>query len=310
MRAFPILLAASACLLAGCAAVPAVQPSRTAMTTSERPPSPAATTSPPPVRSPSPTAKPAVLSPSDLAAFRREFGPDAAVAAVPLDGSEPAAAPLRGDPYAWSTIKVVIVAQTLMDAGGPGGLSRSERELIRRALSASDNEAAAQLHEQIMARHGGLLGAAREMERLLRRAGDDQTVISTRSRAGFSTYGQTLWQPREQVRFLAALARGCLLDPAATDYLIGELGHVVPDQRWGLGLVAAPSFKGGWGPDPDGRYLVRQLGLVRAGGGQAAVAIAVRPADGSFETGKAELGRMATWLTDRVGSVPAAEPCR
>ena len=40
-------------------------------------------------------------------------------------------------------------------------------------------------------------------------------------------------------------------------------------------------LKGGWGPDPDGRHLVRQMGIA----GPLAVALAAIPADGSFESG-------------------------
>ena len=74
---------------------------------------------------------------------------------------------------------------------------------------------------------------------------------------------------------------------------------VVPDQRWGLGVLGEDvELKGGWGPDPDGRHLVRQMGIV----GSLAVALAAAPGDGSLESGTAILDRLARWL----GELPAA----
>ena len=65
------------------------------------------------------------------------------------------------------------------------------------------------------------------------------------------------------------------------------------EQRWGLGVLGDDvELKGGWGPNPDGRRLVRQMGLV----GSLAVALAALPADGSFESGTAMLDRLAQWL--------------
>lgn len=302
-----LILALTGCSTATSQPVPAPDSGTPTVPASPSEVSPSA--SPSRSTSPAPVSR-ELLSARDIAAFEREFGSEAGVAVAGFDGGESVASPVTGVPYAWSTIKPVIVAQTLLDAGGPSGLTAQQRDLVRRALSASDNEAAAALHEQIMARHGGLHGAAEVMQRLLRRAGDERTEISTQGRADFSTYGQTRWLPGDQVRFVASLAQGCLLDESSTDYLLGELGQVVPDQRWGFGLVSAPAFKGGWGPDPDGRYLVRQFAVVRAADGREfAAAILDRPGDGSFETGKASLGRMATWLSPRVTTAPARTAC-
>ena len=60
--------------------------------------------------------------------------------------------PTVGDsraPYAWSTAKILIVAQTLLDSGGPNNLTEEQRSLISSALASSDNEAAAALHRQM-----------------------------------------------------------------------------------------------------------------------------------------------------------------
>jgi hypothetical protein len=79
------------------------------------------------------------------------------------------------------------------------------------------------------------------------------------------------------------------------------MNQITPSQRWGLGRVAGTRFKGGWGPGTDGRYLARQFGIVTLPqGGKIAVAIASRPANGSFTTATAHLNAIASWLRLRL----------
>jgi len=74
--------------------------------------------------------------------------------------------------------------------------------------------------------------------------------------------------------------------------------QVVPEQRWGLGALREDvELKGGWGPDPDGRHLVRQMGIV---GSRLAVALAALPTDGTYESGAAVLDRLAEWLGESL----------
>lgn len=233
-----------------------------------------------------------------LAQVLRDSGAaEGSIALQRLDGSTPARAGDVGSPYAWSSIKPVIVATLLKLEGGPDGLGAEQQARVRAALTASDNDAAMALFQAIAARTGGVGGAADAMTRLLRAAGDRRTRVSTVGRGDFSPYGQTLWEPAAQVRFMSALARGCLLDRGSTAYLLGVMNEVIPAQRWGFGtLRSVTALKGGWGPDPDGRYLVRQVGLTDATRGEpVAFAAAVRPADGSFETGTRILEAVAAW---------------
>jgi hypothetical protein len=77
------------------------------------------------------------------------------------------------------------------------------------------------------------------------------------------------------------------------------LRRVAPEQRWGLGVLGDDvELKGGWGPDLDGRHLVRQIGIV----GSHAVALAAAPQDGSFESGTAMLDRLAEWFGESVAA--------
>ncbi len=251
-----------------------------------------------------------LLTEESLKEFASRYGNTASIAVTGLDGkSSPAVGDTRA-PYAWSTAKILIVAQTLLDSGGPANLTEEQRNLISSSLSTSDNEAAAALHRQIEAGHGGLQGAADAMNQLLRKAGDESTSISTQGRSTYSTYGQTLWSSQAQATFMSALMRGCVLDGQSTTFLREQMGNVVPDQRWGLGEVQSPAFKGGWGPDPDGKYLVRQVGVVPAGDGNLyAVAFTARPEDGSFESGQRLASDIAHWLQQHVSSAPGPQAC-
>lgn len=201
---------------------------------------------------------------------------------------------------AWSTIKVPMAARVIEDAGGPDAVAAGTRDLIVRAITASDNAAAASLWEQLRSRHGGSSGAATAIGELLATAGDSRTVVSTVGRDGFSPYGQTEWSLDAQERFMSSLAGGCVA-PAAADELRSLMGQVVSDQRWGLGATDAQAyFKGGWGPGTDGRYLVRQMGVLERDGGAVAVAIAALPPDGQLATGTAALTQIAQWVADNV----------
>lgn len=142
---------------------------------------------------------------------------------------------------------------------------------------------------------------------MLRDAGDQRTEVSTTPRGGFSSYGQTQWSLREQHRFMAALAGGCLVPPQTRRALLDLMGAVVADQRWGLGEIGLPAqFKGGWGPDLDGNYLVRQMGVVHLeNGGRIVVTLAVQPADGSFAPGTEIAGRLAEWVAIHVNAAGA-----
>lgn len=243
-----------------------------------------------------------VLTASTRAEFdtvlRSSGASDGAIAVQALDGTKPTEVGELKSPYAWSSIKPVIVAALLRASGGPDGLSDQQQTQARAALTASDNDAAMALFGSLASRRGGVKAAASDMTDLLRGSGDSATEVSSVGRDGFSPYGQTLWAPKAQTRFVTALARGCLLDRPSTAYLLGVMNEVVPDQRWGFGTLSAVSaLKGGWGPDPDGRYLVRQIGLMETRTGEpVAFAAAVRPGDGTFDGGIRALNVLANWL--------------
>jgi len=192
----------------------------------------------------------------------------------------------------WSTVKVpVAVAVVAKAAGKPDA---GAQRLIRRAITASDNAAAEQLWSSL----GPPPTAASTVQAVLRSAGDGQTrVQSQRIRPGFSAFGQTRWPLAGQARFMGASP--CLKYGHDVFTLMGE---VEAGQRWGLGAVGPPAqFKGGWGPGPGGGHLVRQMGIVTlVNGARIALAMASEPADGSFETGQANLTALARWAVANI----------
>jgi hypothetical protein len=201
---------------------------------------------------------------------------------------------------AWSTSKVPVALRVLQQAGGPGGLSSGQADQIRRALTLSDNEAALSLFADLEAAYGGAAGAAAAVDEVLVEAGDTTTHVSSVGRGGFTPFGQTQWSLELQELFMSRLAAGCVGSPAASDYVLGLMGEVSSD-TWGLGSTGLSArWKGGWGPGTDGRYLVRQMGVLDVGGEETVVALAALPEDGSFESGQSMATSVAQWAADRA----------
>jgi hypothetical protein len=147
--------------------------------------------------------------------------------------------------------------------------------------------------------------AAGKVEAVLAETGDLTRVQfhkEPKVRPEFSTYGQTDWSLTEQLRFLSAAACDRRNTP-----VFSLMGQIEKDQRWGLGTIGGTKFKGGWGPSPEGRYLVRQMGLIATSAGVSAVAVAVEPYSGSFSDGIKALNQIAEWLADHLVTLPSAE---
>jgi len=246
------------------------------------------------------TARGITISRADKASFAElmtRIGAQGEVAFQSLDGSAPQTVGSFAAPFAWSSIKPVILAQLLKDVGGETQLSGVQKANARAALTASDNTAAMALFNDVASQHGGADGAAAAMTELLRQAGDSETQVSSVGRDGFSPYGQTLWTPSAQARFVSSLARGCLLPAGSTDYVLGLMSEVTASQRWGFGVLPSVKVqKPGWGPDPGGSYEVRQLGIIDSNSGSPiAFGAAVRGAGGSFAAGTSALSQVAEW---------------
>lgn len=186
---------------------------------------------------------------------------------------------------AWSTIKVPLAIAAL----------RSDRSraqgLIPKMITESDNAAS----ETLWSRLGAPGEAARQVQDVIREAGDSATVVeSQRLRHGFTAFGQTQWTLVRQARFAAQL-------PYVTgaDAVIDLMHRLTIGQRWGLAAKGIAA-KGGWGPGVSSGYLVRQFGIVPTESGHVGVALAADAHDGVFETGVDVLNTMTDWLVSHL----------
>ena len=247
-----------------------------------------------------------LLSQADLRSFQQlqaQLGANAGIGVSEVGVSQPvqSAGSLTVGP-AWSTMKVPISLALLAQTGGQ--LDASQQALMGSAITASDNAAIAQLWTQL----GPPATAGQKVQQVLAQAGDPSTQVQTQvTRSEFSSYGQTMWPIVQQTQFVAALP--CLPDSGPVMDLMGQIRS---DQRWGLGAAGAQSaqFKGGWGPEPSGAYLARQMGVLRVNGKLIAVTVAAIPSDGSFATATADLTRIASWLIEHVNTAAASSQPR
>ncbi len=160
-----------------------------------------------------------------------------------------------------------------------------------------------------------MLGASAYATSLLRRVGDDQTEVTTAPPPpGYATtFGQTPWTPTAEVRFFRALALGCILPLPDTDFELGLMRNIEPSESFGLGSAGfrQVAFKGGWGPEPEDQYGVRQTGIIGAGDSGLVVSLIADPVS-TFAVGQSVLDQVAQWLRGEVrltryppGSCPA-----
>jgi len=213
-------------------------------------------------------------------------GSGVALAPVGRSAEATAAGDLQSE-VAWSSIKVPLAIAALR--ADPS----LEPQMVA-AITVSDNDAAQALWDGL----GGGVDAASAVMGVLREGGDATTAVpSERLREGYTVFGQTQWPLAEQARFGAGLP--CIADSGA---VLGEMGRVSVDQRWGLGRLDGARFKGGWGPSMDGGYLARQFGIVPAGGGEVAVAIMARAAD--FGSATQVLDGIAESVRGELGDMP------
>ena len=237
-----------------------------------------------PPAQPAPDQPPAEQSPVEQAVAQvvARHGGQAEVAV--FEGTHAHSAGRVDDPPAWSTIKVPVAVAALRER--PDLL-----DAVRAAITVSDNQAAEQLWDFL----GTPEEAGRATEEVLAETGVGTAVETSFPRPEFSSYGQTRWSPAEQARFAAGLP--CL---AGAGPVLEAMGQITAGQDYGLGTIPGARYKGGWGPDPDSSYVVRQFGLLPAadGPGVGAVALVVRPASGTYADGQAMLTDLAAQLPD------------
>ncbi|WP_433759779.1 hypothetical protein [Nocardia sp. CA-135398] len=187
---------------------------------------------------------------------------------------------------AWSTMKVPLVIAAQRKS------STSSSYAATAAITQSDNVAADTLWQSL----GTGQEAAKAVEVVLREGGDTKTTVpAAKTRSDASAFGQADWALTEQVRFASRLP--CLQQ---SSNVIDLMEQITSSQRWGLGELSNAEFKGGWGPDTSGSYLVRQFGLIEGPGGRIAVAVATQPDSGALTEGISILDKLATMISQHL----------
>ncbi len=226
------------------------------------------------------------------AGLKGRFG----MAVMPVGGDRPAMFGNWTTGPAWSTMKVPLTIAAIRADSSYGGYAASA------AITESDNTAAEVLWEAL----GSPQSAAASVEEILREAGDEETTVpAARARPDHSAFGQAEWSLAEQVRFASRLP--CL---PQSQKVVDLMEQIVPAHRWGLGAFTGAEFKGGWGPDAAGKYLVRQFGLIVTPSGRIAVAFAAQPDSGAFADGMKALDRMASLVSDHLDELSAGTCAR
>lgn len=224
---------------------------------------------------------------ADFADLQPVLGGHVGLAIMPVGGDQMAVLGDLTTGPAWSTIKVPLMLAVLRANGTTSQMSA--------AITESDNAAADVLWQSL----GKPDMAAESVTSILREGSDSVTMVpATRSRSDYSPYGQTDWSLPNQLRFAAALP--CL--PGATTVL-ALMAKITASQQWGLGRLDNSVFKGGWGPDANGNYLVRQFGLVTTQAGQIAIAVAAQSNSGTYEGGTAVLNKLADLVGKHLGEL-------
>lgn len=283
--ALPAALAL-ACALASCTVAPRGGGPTAAATTSAA--APAATSTPAPA-----AAAPDLQE--EFARLRAALPATVGVAVAPVGATGADGVEVFGDwstGVAWSTMKVPLALAALR-AGDPAAPAYAAA-----AITQSDNDAAEALWQLL----GAGDTAATAVEAVLREAGDTTTEVPPqRVRPEFTAFGQSQWDLRQQTVFAAHLP--CL--PGSAE-VTGLMGRLTPAHQWGLAAQPGGQAKGGWGPGYDGRYLVRQFGVLPApGGGAVAVALAATPNSGAFADGVTVIGQLSTWVGQHLAQFPA-----
>ncbi|MCU1641111.1 MAG: hypothetical protein JWN03_1386 [Nocardia sp.] len=211
------------------------------------------------------------------------------LAVMPVGGDRVVAVGDWNSGPAWSSIKVPLALAALRQ--NPGGYTAAATA----AITLSDNTAADTLWQSL----GTPDTAAATVQAVLREGGDTVTTVpATRARADYSAFGQAEWSIADQLKFASKLP--CLPQSESVTSLMGKISS---GQRWGLGTLDGAQFKGGWGPDPSGNYLVRQFGLIPVQGGQVAIAIAAQATSGSFDEGTTMLTKISALIGKHLGEL-------
>jgi len=148
---------------------------------------------------------------------------------------------------------------------------------IAAAKTMSDNDAAMRLFASLGSWQQGSVA----LTKVLKETGNPTDAVAAESEPDNTGFGDIHWSLDNQVTFADRMA--CL---DGSEPVLDEMGQVIPVHRMGLGVLPGARFKGGWGPENDGTYVLREFGLVGEKDRQVPVAIAVVPDDALDSTAR------------------------
>lgn len=204
----------------------------------------------------------------ELRRIAKEYDGEASFAlALPGDGNERHVLTVGqvSDEAAWSTSKVPVAIAALRN-------STWIESTIVPMIEESDNLSA----EMAWVSFGNENNAVESVNEVLKEGGDSHTHFEP-----WVAPGDVEWALEDQAVFGANLP--CV---KGAESVLDKMSHIVDYQSYGLSTLDGARFKGGWGPDAEGGYLIRQFGVVPVDGGEIGVAIAARPGDTTDETGR------------------------
>lgn len=207
---------------------------------------------------------------------------------------------------AWSTIKVPIagaVEEKLRHVeahGQPAPRAAMEADMDA-AIHYSDNDAAFRLWMYVG--DGSDRTAAYKVRDYMHRVGDPTNAAKQFEDGVYIGFGAIKWKLTNQVKFMNGFR--CM---NGSDKVLTRMEHIIPEHSYGLAKIKGAQFKGGWGPEPDGRFIYRQLGLVPGPNGEMTpVAIMAIPNDGLEPTAWKGVDSLAKKLPDVLEGAPPAK---
>lgn len=209
--------------------------------------------------------------------------------------------PVRGP--ALSIINLPLSGLVLRGTDGPGAARPETRNQIEAAVSRSDEAAAKALMSQLEQTNGGTAGAMAALGEAVQSEGVSGVASAGGNGSGTPGADQMLWPLDSQVRYMAALAGGCLATGASRRFLLASMGPAEGRETFGIGSAGTSArWISGSGEGLNGRTIVRQLGTIESGGQTVVVAMVAAPEDGEVDTGKEMLDELVDRLSDRLGS--------
>jgi len=171
-----------------------------------------------------------------------------------------------------ASVAKLLIMLTLLDQtiSPPRALNDNEGILLDAMITASDNDAADELWDEI----GGNAG----VRSFLTHANVTGVTLSPDD-----DWGDTAASGGTVAVLLARLVTGDLLDAPGRARALDLMSHVIPDQHWGVTAFTADAVpnsmtvgvKNGWYPDDDGCWRVMSAGIIvpKAGGQAYTIAI-------------------------------------